>query len=126
MDPYIEDHHFSFIQPCPEGYGATICSIFAALAGRSTRGWKMIEGGASTLDTAKGTMKRMGQGINKKLGVGKRAKTAAKRFGSVFKSPESATRVTAGVKNTRNALLNNGVVRAVKERELIQITFHIL
>ena len=117
MDPYIADHHFSFTQPCPEGYGATICSIFATLAGRSTKGGgKMIEGGASTLDKAKGTMQRMGQGINNKLGVGKRAKTAAKRFGSVLKSPESATRVTAGVKNTRNALLNNGVVRAVKER----------
>ena len=113
LDPYIEDHHFSFIQPCPEGRGATICSLFAALAGRSS-----MAGGSKATNSVRGSLERAGEGMNKRLGVGKRANMAAKRFGAVFKSPEGSTRVTAGVKNTRNALLNNGVVRAIKDRSI--------
>ena len=120
LDPYIEDHHFSFIQPCPEGKGATICSLFARLAGRSPMGGGGViqDRVTSFLRGVKGAVERSREGANKRLGIDKKAKTAAKRFGAVFKSPENSTRVTAGVKNTRNALLNNGVVRAIKDRSI--------
>ena len=92
-DPNIASHHFSFIQPCPEGKAATICNLFSILSGRSSKG---------------------GGGVD----IKKRATVAGKRFGSIFKSPEYAPSATIGVKNTRNALLNNGVVRSIKNRDI--------
>ena len=38
LDERIGEHLFSFSQPCPEGRASTICSIFAALSGRTTKG----------------------------------------------------------------------------------------
>lgn len=115
FDPYIADHHFSFTQPCPEGKAATLCSLFSLLAGRKTKGGG---GNKNTISTIKGKRDRLASGINNRLGLTDKKNVALERFGSIFKSPEGASRVTAGVKNTRNALLNNGVVRAIKDRNV--------
>ena len=115
FDPYIADHHFSFTQPCPEGKAATLCSLFSLLAGRKTKGGG---GNKNTISTIKGKTDRLASGINNRLGLTDKKNVALERFGSIFKSPEGASRVTAGVKNTRNALLNNGVVRAIKDRNV--------
>ena len=75
----------------------------------------MKKGNKST--TIKARFQKLGNSIDEKLGV-KKLETAKNRGKALFKSPESENRVTAGVKNTRNALLNNGVVRAIKDRNI--------
>ena len=128
LDERIGEHLFSFSQPCPEGRASTICSIFAALSGRTTKGGggnisdnNLLVGGSdekgNKSTTIKARFQKLGNSINEKLGV-KKLETAKNRGKALFKSPESENRVTAGVKNTRNALLNNGVVRAIKDRNI--------
>ena len=89
--------------------------LFSLLAGRKTKGGG---GNKNTISTIKGKKDRLASGINNRLGLTDKKNVALERFGSIFKSPEGASRVTAGVKNTRNALLNNGVVRAIKDRNI--------
>ena len=50
LDERIGEHLFSFSQPCPEGRASTICSIFAALSGRTTKGGGgILEGGSDNI-----------------------------------------------------------------------------
>ena len=101
-DPRIGDHHFSFTQPCPEGKASIICSMLGLLSGRPQKGGEKIK--------------------NRSTKIKDKAKLAAAKtftnFSNVFKSPDWVPTPTVGIKDSRNALLNNGVVRAIKDRQI--------